>query len=225
MLGAGCTTFTDNDAVARVGDVEFSSTELRERADARGAPQDEALDANAVRDEISAWIISQLPTDNDPILAAASYARGVRASGSICVDVLVVDSQDAVAAALEELNGGVDFGVVFATRNIDPSLANDQGSLGCLEAPLLPFGAGNPFVDSLLDLDAEHPYGSTELVGNEGDPAVYAVSRFVPFDELGPEDTPIVVQSLTPDALGIDVYVDPRYGTYDELSGNVIALG
>ena len=225
VLGAGCATFTDNDAVARVGDVEFSSTELRDRADERGAPQDEALDANAVRDEIAVWIDSQLPTDNDPILAAATYARGVKASGSICVEVLVVDSQDEVAAALEELNGGVDFGVVFATRNIDPSLAAEQGSLGCLPAQQLPFGIGNPFVDSLLELDTEHPYASVELVGNEGDPAVYAVSRFVPFDELGPEDTPVVVESLSADALGIDIYVDPRYGIYDELSGNVIALG
>jgi hypothetical protein len=51
------------------------------------------------------------------------------------------------------------------------------------------------------------------------------VSRFIPYDELGPDETPIVNAALSTAALDLDIYVDPQIGTYDSTSATVIPLG
>ncbi|NND75979.1 MAG: hypothetical protein HKN44_13330 [Ilumatobacter sp.] len=221
-FGTGCTTFSDNDAVARVGDVELSSERLRDRVDARGAPQGEALDANAVREEIGAWIGEQVAVGVDPGLAAAAYAQGLFASGSICFEVIVVDSTEAAAAALDELRAGADFAAVYGERNIDPSLDGTTGRFPCVPENQLPLGTGNTFVDSLVELDDGNRLTSVQL---DESGAAHAVSRFVPYDELGPDDTALVLANLNVDLDGFDIHVDPRYGTYETSVGAVVPLG
>ncbi len=225
LLGAGCATFSDNDAVARVGDVELSADELRERVDELGAPQDEALDANAVRQTIDTWISEQLSGAPDPALAAAVYPQGLLAAGSICFEVIVAESAERAAEALDQLQAGASFGEVFAAHNIDPALTQDEGRFGCVPGNQIPVGTGNTFVDALTEIDDRNRFNTAEIEGNPGEPSVFAVVRFIPFDELGPEDTPTVFANMTVAARGIDVYVDPRYGTFDSASGTVVALG
>lgn len=222
LLGAGCATFSDNDAVARVGDVEFSSDELRARVDELGAPPDEALDANAVRQTIDTWIGEQLSATTDPALAAELYPQGLLAAGSTCFEVIVADTEQGGADALAQLQDGASWTEVFTTYNIDPALAQDEGRFGCVPANEIPIGSGNPFVDGLTELRGDARLNFVEI---PGEPTVYAVTRLIPFDELGPEDTPIVFANLPLGSREIDIHVDPRYGTFDSSSGTVVALG
>lgn len=224
-LGTGCTTFSDNDAVARVNDIELSSAELRERADARGAPQDEALAADAVRQEIGVWIDEQLVGATDPAVSAETYEQGLLASGSICIALIIVTNPQEAADTVDELNAGADFATIFGERNIDPSLDADQGRVGCFAVDELPLGSGNTLVDSLLELDQDNPYTFATLPGNAGEPDAGAVSRFIPYAELGPDETPVVNSNLPSSATDVDVHVDPRYGTYDATARLVVPLG
>jgi hypothetical protein len=224
-LGSGCTTFTDNDAVARVGDVELSSDELRARADASDAPRGVALDANFVRQEIGSWVDEQIAAGVDPAVAAATYPQGLLVSGSVCFQVIVVENVQSAADGVDELLAGADFATVFAARNIDPSLATEEGRFGCVPADQLPLGTGNAFVDALAGLDSDSEFAWVELPANPDEPVLGAVIRFLPYEELGPDETPIVLANLPADAQEVDIYIDPRYGTYDAAAGVVVALG
>lgn len=224
LLGSGCTTFTDNDAIARVGDIELSSEALRERAAARGAPAEGALDGDAVRQEVGAWIDEQLVGMIDPQQAAASYADGLIASGSICVQVIIVDPADA-PATVGDLRAGADFATVFAQRNIDPGGEATGGRVGCLALRDLPLDAGNPFVEALFDLDDTNRITVAEIPGSGGGQPIAGVIRFIPYDELLPDETPVVFANATATSGDVDVYVDPRYGAYDAATGAIVPLG
>lgn len=220
-LAAGCTTFSDNDAVARVNDVELSADSLAELV---GAPDGVAVDANAARVQIQAWVQEEVGRFADPTKAPDAYRKGVQASGSVCIQVAVVDTEEIARNGVADLEGGVEFATFFAESNVNPAIA-DEGRLGCAPGSELPFGEGDPLIDSLLSLSAVSPYSIATLSSGTDLPDLFTVSRFVPYDELLDADRQVVADSLTADALGIDIYVDPRYGTYDSLSGSVLALG
>lgn len=68
-LTAGCTTFSDGDAVARVGDQELSTDELEVYRKLVGGTPENADDAQLSRDAISIWseiqVLTQLLADSD----------------------------------------------------------------------------------------------------------------------------------------------------------------
>ncbi len=225
-LSAGCTTFSDNDAAARVGDVEFTHDELVAELEELGATTDQVAQADIARGQISAWVAEQVTAAADPALAADAYAQGLLASGSICLDILAVATQADADAAVTDLTDGTPFADLFASANIEPSLAESNGRIGCLPLTELALDAGNPLVDSITEVNAASPYATAFLPGDAaaGAADLYVVSRFIPFDELGPEDIAIVAGALPADALGLDIYVDPRLGTYDAATATVIPL-
>lgn len=222
VLATGCSTFSDNDAVARVNDDELSAEELRDLVTGVGAAD---TDAAAARDQIGGWVRDELTKYADSSVAPAAYADGVERSGSICVQVTVVDDDQTARDALAELENGAEFATVFADTNVDPTLADDTGRLGCVAAAQLAFDLGNPFVDSLRDLSETSPFTSAALPTVPGEPDLFVVSRFVPFDELSADETDAVAGNLTAQALGVDVHIDPRYGVFDQASSTVLPLG
>ena len=107
---------------------------------------------------------------------------------------------------------------------MNDQLAQSDGRIGCLTIAQLPLGVDDPLADSIAMLNANEPYATAIIpdAGPDGD--LYVVSRFIPYNELGPDDTPIVARALGADSLGLDVYVDPQIGTYDNATATVIPL-
>ncbi len=225
-LAGGCTTFSDSDAAARVGDVEYTHDELVAELEELGATPEQLVQAEITRGQVSAWVAARVTEAQDPSLTSAVYADGLFASGSICLEVIAVDSQAAADEAVAALEEGTTFADAFAAANTDPSLAETGGRIGCLPLTELDVSGANPLVESITDLDADDPYAIAVLPGDATNPDLFVVSRFIPYDELGPDETAVVVGAeLSADALGLDIYIDPRLGTYDNVSGTVIPLG
>lgn len=221
----GCSTFTDNDAAARVGDVEYSHDDVVADLEALGATPEQLATADIARGQVASWIAGQVAESADPSLAEDAYAKGLFESGSICLDVLATASQADADAVVADLEAGTSFDDAFAASNTDPALSDTGGHIGCLALAELAIGVGNPLVDSITTINAADPLTTAVLPGATADTDLYIVSRFVPYEELGPDETPIVAASLPVDALDLDIYVDPQIGTYDSASGTVIPLG
>ncbi len=224
-LTAGCTTFSDNDLAARVGDAEYSRDDLVAELEELGASDEQLAVADIARGQVGAWIAGRVSEAADPALAEAAYAKGLLESGSICVDVVVTATQADADAAITQLEGGTSFADVFAALNIDPGLAQQGGRVGCLPLSDPAVSVDDPFIDSITTINAKNPFAALIIPSAAPGEDLYVVSRFVPYDELGPDETPIVTGALGAEALDLDIYVDPQIGTYDSASATVIPLG
>ena len=223
-LTAGCTTFSDNDLAARVDDAEYSRDELITELQELGATDEQLASADIARSQVSGWIAERVSEASDPTLAAAAYANGVFESGSICVEAVGMSTPADAEAVIAELKSGADFADLFASFNVNDQLAQSDGRIGCLTITQLPLGVDDPLADSITMLNANEPYATAIIPDAAPDGDLYVVSRFIPYSELGPDDTPIVAGALGADSLGLDVYVDPQIGTYDNATATVIPL-
>lgn len=221
---SGCTTFSDNDAVARVGDAELGQDEFEERLAAVGITTDQTVPLDPARAELTRWIAGQL-VDTEAI--AEQYDAGPDAGGSICLSAIVTETEADAEAASADLESGADFATVFGETNIDPTLVADTGALPCITSADLESAAGTPLIDTAATLSAETPIGTTALLDDLGEPVAWAVLSFRTFDELPPADAEFVTSSVDVSAAAVDadIHVDPRYGTFDVVLGQVIALG
>ena len=224
VVASGCTTFSDNDAVARVGDAELGQDEFEERLAAVGITTDQTVPLDPARTELTLWIQSQLV---DTAALAEQYDAGPATSGSICLSAIVTETKADAADAATQLDGGADFATVFTEANIDPTLAADVGALPCITAADLDNAAGTPLIDAAATMSADDPTATTELRDDTGQPVAWAVLSFRTFDELPPADADFVTSSIDVSAAAAeaDIHVDPRYGTFDPVLGQVIALG
>lgn len=221
-VGAGCTTFSDSDAIARVGDTELTQDDFEAELTELGADPEIALDAEAVRGVITTWIVEEigtLPFDADEL--QTTYEQGAPASGAACLAVIVVEDELAASSVVGTIDAGTPFDEAFASSNIDPSLTETMGALPCItgadiEEPEL------PFLVAAAELTADDPLTTSPLTDDAGTEIAWAIVRFRPFDELLEEDLGVLnsVQNGN-----IDVYVDPRYGVFDRTSSRVLALG
>ena len=157
----------------------------------------------------AAWVAERIAEAADPALAEEAYAKGLFSSGSICLQVVATSTQADADAVIVDLVGGSDFADVFAASNVDPALAQSSGRIGCLAIGELALGVDNPLVESITTINAADPYALAVLPGATPDEDLYVVSRFIPYEELGPDETPVVAAALNADALGLDIYIDP----------------
>ncbi len=226
---SGCGAVSDDDIAARFGDVEYTHDQLTADLEAEGYTPEQRADAELLRNELTSWVVAQSAAETG---ASDAYNGGLPDGGSLCLALIITDTEAAASAALTALESGTNFDEVFAANNIDPSLDPDSGRVGCSSSDQLPPVGDNPLVDSVLGTNASNPYGTATLpnAGPTGD--LYSVSRFVPFDELNNVEQLFVFESLgldpesaSPEALGLDVFIDPRIGNYDTATRTVIALG
>lgn len=236
-VAAGCTTFSDDDIIARVGDTELTDEIVAERAEAGGLPADEAIDISITRQIIGSWVNETAldegfvdagaPTAFTETQVASRYDRGLRSAGVTCPAFLVTETVDDAEAAVAELQSGDAFADVFGARNIDTSLDPTVGLIGCPTLGTV-LGAGDvPEAITLLDLSADDRYGIAEILDPSGEPQVAVVIDFRPFDELDGDNLALAdatVRSVL--ALEeIDIKVNPRYGYFDPVTGAVLPLG
>jgi len=219
---AGCTTFSDNDAVARVGDTELTREAFETQLTDLGVTPTDVISADAVRGEITNWILEQLaalPVDEEAL--AADYDAGIDTSGALCVAAMVVADEATAAEVQGELEDGAAFADLFAANNLDQQLATTGGALPCLTAADIEAADGVPFLDVAVGLDATNRSGFAPLVDEAGTEVAWVILEFRPFAELTAED----VAEVSSGRATADVHVDPRYGTFDQLSARVVPLG
>ena len=222
VVAAGCTTFSDTDAIARVNDVEFTQDEFETELRSAGVTSDQVVNAEAVRGLITSWIQEQLaglPVDEAAL--AARYDGGAAASGSMCIAALVVEDEARATDLDAQLADGASFDELFDAHNIDPQLAQAGSNLGCLTAADLEAATGIPFVDVAATLSAGEPIGTSALFDANDNEIAWVVLRFRPFAELSADEVAIISTG----AVDADVHVDARYGTFDPVTGQVVALG
>jgi hypothetical protein len=240
-LTAGCTTFSDADAVARVGDTELSEDQLDELLAEQQFPEEARSDLTLVRPVISGWI-EQTAIENDlfsPELVEAIpdadllalYDQGIAAAGVTCVALMVAESPEGGEAAAGRLRDGEAFADVFADVNLDPDLAAVGGEAGCFDRSQ--FAGADPLppeVIALFSVNATNPFTSAPSVNPDGTAAgLVIVHRSA--DEIPSADLEQVVQLIRQlNGAGLvvadlDISVNSRYGTYDLTSASVIPLG
>ncbi len=236
-LVSGCATFSETDVVARVGDTELSVEQLDELIEAvaggdpaaAGALPEGVDDANVARQQISAWIFeTSLGLSDEEV--EESYALGLIDSGVTCPKVMVTPTFEEAQLAETRLAAGEPFGAVLAELNIDPSLAESSGAIGCITLEQIDLtGQPSPDIQAILDINAANPISVQEIPIPDGTLAGLLVQH-TPFEELAAADSASVVSNIEFQAAqgldvdDLDVYVDPRYGAFDAATGAVIAL-
>jgi hypothetical protein len=219
---AGCTTFSDSDAVARVEDTELERDAFQATLTDAGVTESDVVNADAVRAEITTWIqeqIAALPVDTDAL--AGNYDAGVAASGLLCLSAIVVADEATANAALAELEAGTAFPDLFAEFNLDEQLTATGGALPCLTSGDIGATEGVPFLEVAVDLNAASPLGIAPLSDASGAEIAWVVLDFRTFDELTPDD----LAAMSAASTTADVHVDPRYGTFDRTTSQVVPLG
>ncbi len=207
-LTAGCTTFSDADAVARVGDTELSEDQLDELLDEQQFPEEARSDLTLVRPVISGWI-EQTAIENGlfgpEVLEAipeadllALYDEGIAASGVACVDLMVAESPEAGEVAAERLRDGEAFADVLADVNIDPDLAAVGGEVGCFDSSQ--FAGVDPLppeVVALFSVNAADPFASAPSPNPDGSAAALVIAHRGA-DEIPSADVEQVLQTDPP---------------------------
>ena len=230
-LTAGCSTFSDSSNVARVGDATLTDADFQDQLTELGAPTDQLLPAETVRGLITTWIQEEVAAADTPGLeadeAAALYDAGLASSGTVCINGIVVEDRDTAARVADELAGGAAFADLLAAENLDPTLGEAGGDVGCITSRQAADGADVEFVQVAGALNAANPVDIAPLFDTEGSEFAWVTLVFRPFDELSPTDVETVTTSLdTANRLAAaEVFVDPRYGTFDASSGQVVPLG
>lgn len=223
FVAAGCSTFSDNDAVARVGDVELSQDDFEQQLVDLGVTDGDVVPLDPVRGEITRWIQDQLVDDS---MIAELYGAGPSTSGVVCIAAIVVEDETIADDAVAQLDGGASFDEVYAAVNIDPTLDADGGALPCIGSADLDASAGIPLIDTATQLSDAAPNAVAPLLDDAGSPLAFAVISFRPFDELTETDLADVAASMdvSDQLVDADVYVDPRYGTFDTETAQVVGL-
>jgi hypothetical protein len=230
-LTTGCTTFSDSGNVARVNDVALTVDEFQTQLTDLGAPNDQPLPGDAVRAQITTWIEEQVAADDSAAVdadeAAALYDAGIESSGVICVNGIVVETNDTASRVADELASGSDFAELLATENLDPSLGEARGDVGCITGDQIVEAADVEFVQVAAELSVENPIAVAPLFDTEGNEFAWVVLQFRPFDELSATDVETVTAAIdsTNRLANADIFVDPRYGTFDPTTRQVVALG
>ncbi len=230
-LTGGCATFSDSNNVARVGDATLTDDAFQAKLTELGAPSDQLLPAEAVRAQITTWIQEQIATDDtgsvDEDQAAALYDAGLPSSGTMCLNGIVVEAEDTATRVADELAGGTDFEELLAAENLDPSLGDAGGDIGCITSDQIAESGEVEFVQVAAGLTADDPIATAPLFDTEGNEFAWVVLSFRPFDTLSDTDAATVTGTIdhANRLSAADVFVDPRYGTFDATTGQVVALG
>ena len=231
LTTTGCTTFSDSGNVARVGDATLTDADFQAQLTELGAPSDQPLPGEAIRAEISTWIGEQLADADTAGIsaedAAALYDAGIQSSSTVCVNGIVVEDETTALRVADELDGGTDFGELLIAENLDPSLGEEGGDIGCITSDQVAEAADAEFVKVIGTLSADNPLDVSPLLDTTGAEFAWVILAFRSFSELSPTDVDTVTTAIDTTArlATADVFVDPRYGTFDAATGQVVPLG
>lgn len=179
----------------------------------------ESLTAS-INESFQSW--QQVPPTPIPDDAVrAGYERGPVESSIVCPAHVLVDDEATADEVLDLLDDGAGFADTAAEYSVDTSAENGGnlpcGSTGDFAAQYIP-----EFVEAALEAEIGVPVGP--VASQFG----YHVIMLRPFDDVAPEELASVL--ATPQvrfdfaSSDLDVFVDPRYGTFEASSG-IVPLG
>lgn len=184
-----------------------------------GEVTNETLNA-AITESFGLWQqIPPTPLPDDVV--ASRYGLGPVESNLICPAHVLVEDEATANEAIDRIDDGDSFAEVAADLSIDTTAANG-GSLPCgtttdFAAQYIP-----EFVEAALEAEIGEPVGP--VASQFG----YHVILLRPFDDVSPDELAPVLSSpqvrFDFASSELDVYVDPRYGTFNASSG-IVPLG
>jgi hypothetical protein len=245
---SSCATFNRNDVAAKVGDRELSQQEVQELA---GGTEADPATANALRDELTKWIrvaviedevgtapptspssseeldtrlsaaISELGSDT----AQSTYETGLSGSPVVCLAAITVANIDDANTALAAVNSGTSFADAAHQFSTDTAIADAGGVVkGKDGSECIAPNTINPAVTKALQgTPIGHPIAADLDTFS-------AVLMLRPYDELSAESKKLIASASVPqtelDAVvdAADIFVDPRYGRWDNATGSVVTL-
>ncbi len=169
---------------------------------------------------IAVWSgIEQPEPDEDEL--RMSYEQGIEASDVACTAHILLETEAEAEEVLADLDAGADFATLAAERSLDTASGVSGGALPCATASGFAQQYVPEFVEAAFAAEVGVPVGPVETDFG------FHVIRLRPFDEVR-DDVAALYADLGARfrraARTAEVYVDPRYGTFDPVSG-VVALG
>jgi hypothetical protein len=219
-VATGCSTFSDNDLAAKVGDAELTQAQLSDRLadldNTDNAP--ERVDGGVARAQITSWI-RQAVADDVGLLD--QYAAGDGSLPVTCFYVVPVTDRAQGDQVISRLRGGEEWDAVAGS--ISPEAAAQSRQPCTAVSTLIPEVAGT--------LGALKP-GEPQVI-ELGDPVSTFVVRAHDIDELDIDEflnavataDQALLQDFIAGAGDSGVYVDPRFGDFDPDQFSVIPLG
>lgn len=152
----------------------------------------------------------------------ASYQRGPVESGIVCVAHILVDTEAEAANVLADLAGGAAFAELAAERSTDLGTAAVGGVLPCSSTNDFVQSVVPEFGEAVIGASIDEPAGPVETMFG------FHVIRLRPFEEVSDEGLESIYLSdgvrFRRASRAADVYVDPRYGSFDPDAG-VVQIG
>ncbi|MFZ4720307.1 MAG: peptidylprolyl isomerase [Ilumatobacteraceae bacterium] len=187
------------------------------------------MSAVSTRDELDQQTAEASSALAEPFLAdvSAAYAKGWDGSPKVCLAIIQIPEGGDAQQVLDALAGGMSFADAAAKFSADPQTASAGG--------VVTFQDGSHCAEPAT----LNPAVSEQMKGAlPGDPVVLSLSGgqgvlvIRPFDELPTVDQisvdPTVQQkvanSFSEQIADADIFVDSRYGRWDESSASVLSL-
>jgi hypothetical protein len=220
-LATGCSTFSDNDLAARVGDAELSLDQLsRQLGEIDNTDSNtERADGALVRGEIDTFVRREVA---DQVGLFDQYADADGSLGVVCFYAVPVNDRAQADDVVARYESGEAWDDLIA--EVAPG-AGDQSRQPCTPTEtIIPEVAAE-----LAALDPDEPPTVLELTSP---PGVFVV-RAHTIDELDATELFAAVEVARPDLLDriraeVDeggIYVDPRFGRFDSQLLSVVPLG
>lgn len=175
----------------------------------------------AAGNSFAAWQATA-PSQVPPDVLRAEYERGPVESDMTCSRHILVDTEDEAEGVLDRLAAGEAFADVAAEVSTDTGSGANGGSLGCMGTGQFAQAFVPEFVQPALAAEIGVPVGPVESQFG------FHVIELTPFDELTADQLAPVLASPTVRlefvSRGLDVWVDPRFGSFEGAFG-VVPLG
>jgi parvulin-like peptidyl-prolyl isomerase len=169
----------------------------------------------------AAWQVTA-PTAVEPETVRALYERGPVDSNITCTAHILVETEATAGEVLGRLDDGEGFAARASEYSLDPGSAVRGGALPCDTTGNFTNSYIPEYVGAALDADLGVPVGPVESQFG------FHVIIVRPYDDLGSDELDVILaQPLIRFGLVVgelDIYVNPRYGTFDPARG-VVPLG
>jgi hypothetical protein len=168
------------------------------------------------RAAIETWSALEIPPPTDEELLAL-YAAGTAESGLVCSAHILVATEAEAQEILDRLEGGADFAELAASESTDEGSGADGGNLPCAPTSAFEENYVPEFVEAALAAEIGEPFGPVRSEFG------YHVIVLRSPDQVDPAElatlyaeTPARFQRA---AEAVDIYVDPRYGAFNAVTG------
>jgi len=245
---SSCATFNRNDTAAKVGDRTLTQEEVQQLA---GGSKDDPATATALRDELTKWIRTAViedkvgtppptsPSSSEELdtrlskaisalgadTAQTMYETGLSGSKVVCLRAITVANIDDANKALAAINSGTSFADAAHQFSTDTAIASAGGVVkGRDGSECIAPNTINPAVTKALQ---NTPIGQP-IAADLG--SFSAVLMLRPYDELSDVSKKLIASASVPQARldevvdAAHIYVDPRYGRWDNASGSVVTM-